>query len=55
MLGALLELTGLLPPETITGALRRLVKSQKFFELDLQALDAGREAVRVDDSSLWAV
>jgi 2-oxoisovalerate ferredoxin oxidoreductase beta subunit len=55
MLGALLELTALLPPERITGALRRLVKSQKFFELDLQALEAGRDAVRVDDSSLWAV
>jgi 2-oxoisovalerate ferredoxin oxidoreductase beta subunit len=55
MLGALLELTALLPPERITGALRRLVKSQKFFELDLLALEAGREAVRVDDSSLWAV
>jgi 2-oxoisovalerate ferredoxin oxidoreductase beta subunit len=55
MLGALLELTALLPPERITGALRRLVKSQKFFDLDLHALEAGRDAVRVDDSSLWAV
>jgi len=55
MLGALLELTALLPPERITGALRRLVKSQKFYELDILALEAGREAVRVDDSSLWAV
>jgi 2-oxoisovalerate ferredoxin oxidoreductase beta subunit len=55
MLGALLELTAILPPERIAGALRRLVKSQKFFELDLLALEAGREAVRVDDSSLWAV
>jgi 2-oxoisovalerate ferredoxin oxidoreductase beta subunit len=55
MLGALLELTGLLSTERVTGALRSLVKSQKFFELDLKALEAGRDAVRNDDSALWGV
>ena len=55
MLGALLELTGLLSPDLITGALRRLVKAQKWFDLDLQALELGREAVRTDDSNLWGV
>jgi 2-oxoisovalerate ferredoxin oxidoreductase beta subunit len=55
MLGALLELTGVLPEERIIGALRRLVKTQKWFELDVKALEAGRDAVRTDDTSLWGV
>lgn len=55
MLGALLEITGLLSHERVAGALRRLVKGQKWFELDLQALDAGREAVRGDETALWGV
>jgi 2-oxoisovalerate ferredoxin oxidoreductase beta subunit len=46
MLGALLEATSLLEPEQVTGAIRRLVKSDKWFRLDLVALECGREEVR---------
>ena len=46
MLGALQEATALLDQERVTGALRRKVKSQKWFELDLAALAKGREEVR---------
>ena len=46
MLGALLEATDLLDQERVTVALRRKVKSQKWFELDLAALAKGREEVR---------
>ena len=35
MLGALLETTALLDPERVIGALRRLVKSPKWFDLDV--------------------
>jgi Pyruvate/2-oxoacid:ferredoxin oxidoreductase gamma subunit len=55
MLGALLELTAMLEPERVTGALRQLVKNPKFFELDLVALEKGREAVRSDENYLWGV
>jgi Pyruvate/2-oxoacid:ferredoxin oxidoreductase gamma subunit len=46
MLGALLEATGLLDEERVIGALRRKVKSQRWYELDLAALAKGREEVR---------
>ncbi len=46
MLGALLEATDLLDQERVIGALRRKVKSQKWFDLDLAALAKGREEVR---------
>ena len=46
MLGALLEATSLLEPERVTAALRKLVKSQRWFDLDLAALARGREEVR---------
>jgi 2-oxoisovalerate ferredoxin oxidoreductase beta subunit len=46
MLGALLEITGLLEQDQVTAALRRLVKSQKFFDLDIAALECGREEIR---------
>jgi 2-oxoisovalerate ferredoxin oxidoreductase beta subunit len=46
MLGALLETTPLLEQERVTGALRRKVKNQKWFELDLAALAKGRDEVR---------
>jgi Pyruvate/2-oxoacid:ferredoxin oxidoreductase gamma subunit len=46
MLGALLETADLLDQERVTGALRRKVKSQKWFELDVAALAKGREEVR---------
>lgn len=46
MLGALLEITGALPQESIDAALRRLVKSQRWYELDERALARGRELYR---------
>jgi 2-oxoisovalerate ferredoxin oxidoreductase beta subunit len=46
MLGALLETMDLLDQERVVGALRRKVKSQKWFDLDLAALAKGREEVR---------
>jgi len=55
MLGALLEATGLLEEERVIGALRRLVKNPKFFDLDLAALREGRESILKDDTYLWGV
>jgi 2-oxoisovalerate ferredoxin oxidoreductase beta subunit len=55
MLGALLEATGLLAEERIVAALRRLVKSPKFLELDIAALREGRESIKKDDDYLWGV
>jgi 2-oxoisovalerate ferredoxin oxidoreductase beta subunit len=46
MLGALLEATGLLPPEQIVSALRTLVKNKKYLELDLVALQLGQDTLR---------
>jgi Pyruvate/2-oxoacid:ferredoxin oxidoreductase gamma subunit len=46
MLGALLETVELLDQQRVTGALRRKVKSQKWYDLDLAALAKGREEVR---------
>jgi Pyruvate/2-oxoacid:ferredoxin oxidoreductase gamma subunit len=63
MLGALLEAAGLLEPEPVQSALRRLVKADKWFELDLAAIECGREEVRksgdafapAGDDYLWGV
>jgi 2-oxoisovalerate ferredoxin oxidoreductase beta subunit len=61
MLGALLEITDMLEQERVTGALRRLVKSDRWYELDLAALEMGREEARrapstlVDENYLWGV
>jgi 2-oxoisovalerate ferredoxin oxidoreductase beta subunit len=55
MLGALLEITGILDQERVTGALRRLVKNPTFYQMDLDALERGREAVRSDENYLWGV
>jgi 2-oxoisovalerate ferredoxin oxidoreductase beta subunit len=46
MLGALLEITGALPQASVDSALRRLVKSTRWFELDERALARGRELYR---------
>jgi 2-oxoisovalerate ferredoxin oxidoreductase beta subunit len=46
MLGALLEATGLLDDGAIDHALARLVKTQRWLELDRKALQRGREAAR---------
>jgi Pyruvate/2-oxoacid:ferredoxin oxidoreductase gamma subunit len=43
MLGALLEITKVLPQESVDAALRRLVKHAKWVELDERALTRGRE------------
>ena len=41
MLGALLEITGTLPQDSIDAALHRLVKSTRWYELDERALERG--------------
>jgi Pyruvate/2-oxoacid:ferredoxin oxidoreductase gamma subunit len=46
MLGALLECTGALPQASVDEALRRLVKSTKWLQLDERALTRGRELLR---------
>ena len=46
MLGALLEITGALPQASIDAALRKLVKSQRWYELDERALARGRALYR---------
>jgi len=52
MLGALLETTSVLDEEQVTAALRRLVKSDRWFDLDIVALERGREEVRKSGESL---
>ena len=44
--GALREMSGALPQESIGAALRRLVKHAKWVELDERALTKGRELFR---------
>lgn len=46
MLGALLEITGALPQSCVDSALRRLVKHQRWYDLDERALERGRELYR---------
>jgi Pyruvate/2-oxoacid:ferredoxin oxidoreductase gamma subunit len=46
-LGALLEATGVLPPEVVEHAMARVVKSEKWLEIDRRALQCGMEAVRL--------
>ncbi len=46
MLGALLEISGALPQESIDAALRGLVKSERWYQLDERALARGRELYR---------
>ena len=60
MLGALMEATGLLDEEPVHRAVRKLVKSDKWYQLDLAALERGREQMRkvpvtCCDADLWAV
>ena len=55
MLGSLLEAAGLLEQERVTAALRRLVKSDRWYQLDVEALERGREAIRSDEDYLWGV
>jgi 2-oxoisovalerate ferredoxin oxidoreductase beta subunit len=46
MLGALLEATGLLSEEEVTAALTRLVRSERWLEIDRRALVRGRETIK---------
>jgi Pyruvate/2-oxoacid:ferredoxin oxidoreductase gamma subunit len=46
MLGAMLEIAGVLPDASIDAALRRLVKNPRWVELDERALARGRELFR---------
>ncbi len=60
VLGALLEATSLVTGEAAAAALGRLVKSAKWLELDVQAIERGRAAMRqqvvpVSDDYLWGV
>jgi 2-oxoisovalerate ferredoxin oxidoreductase beta subunit len=57
MLGALLEATAVLEQDRVIGALRHLVKNQKFLDLDIAALARGREELRrvSAEDYLWGV
>jgi len=46
MLGALLEATGMLSEEQVIAALRKLVKSPRWMEIDLAALARGRQEAK---------
>jgi len=46
MLGALLEASGILEEEFVLGALKKKVKSQRWFDLDVAAMEAGRREIR---------
>jgi 2-oxoisovalerate ferredoxin oxidoreductase beta subunit len=52
MLGALLEATGILDEERVDGVLQRLVKTERWLELDRRALAAGREAFHRQEVSV---
>jgi len=60
VLGALLEATDLLDMDQVTVALRKHVKNDRYYEMDLRALDRGREEARkvampVSEDYLWGV
>jgi 2-oxoisovalerate ferredoxin oxidoreductase beta subunit len=63
MLGAMLEANGCLDERQIIRALRRLVRSDRWFDLDVQALAHGKEVFRRSgcalagqtDDDLWGV
>jgi Pyruvate/2-oxoacid:ferredoxin oxidoreductase gamma subunit len=46
MLGALLEVTGVLQKANVEAALQRLVKSARWMELDKNAIERGRQLYR---------
>jgi Pyruvate/2-oxoacid:ferredoxin oxidoreductase gamma subunit len=47
MLGALLKATSLIEEKWIDGALQRLVKSERWLDLDRKALALGQEAILI--------
>jgi Pyruvate/2-oxoacid:ferredoxin oxidoreductase gamma subunit len=46
ILGALLEATGILEEKFVLGALKKKVKSQRWFDIDVAAMEAGRREIR---------
>jgi 2-oxoisovalerate ferredoxin oxidoreductase beta subunit len=46
MLGALLEIAAVLPQESVDAALRRLIKNQRWVDLDERAIARGRELLK---------
>jgi Pyruvate/2-oxoacid:ferredoxin oxidoreductase gamma subunit len=46
MLGALLEASGILEEQFVLGALKKKVKSQRWFDIDVAAMETGRREVR---------
>src|SRR5579883_2682364 len=60
VLGALLEASDLLDSDSVIRSLRKLVKNDRYYQMDLLALERGREEVRkvplpVTDDYLWGV
>ena len=57
MLGALLEMAESVEEERVRAALRKLVRIDRLYELDLAALDRGREEGRkvTSDAYGWGV
>ena len=60
MLGTLLEASGILEEEFVLGALKKKVKSQRWFDLDVAAMETGRQEIRkggapVDENEMWGV
>ena len=57
MLGTLLEATAILENARVIDALKRVVKNQRFFDLDVAALARGREEFQKSgsDDYLWGV
>jgi 2-oxoisovalerate ferredoxin oxidoreductase beta subunit len=60
ILGALLEASGILEEKFVLGALKKKVKSQRWFDLDVTAMETGRQEIRkggapVDENELWGV
>jgi 2-oxoisovalerate ferredoxin oxidoreductase beta subunit len=55
MLGALLEVTNLLTPESVDLALRKHVKTERWLSLDRRAIAAGRDAARAEHPASMAL
>jgi len=54
ILGALLEASGILEEKFVLGALRKKVKSQRWFDIDTAAMEAGRREIRKDtENGRW--
>jgi 2-oxoisovalerate ferredoxin oxidoreductase beta subunit len=49
MLGAFLALTNALPDEAVNSAMKRLVKTERWLELDRKALERGRQVAAIEE------